>query len=275
MDTVTAISEIQSLISRYKSPFPTPHTKSDFWKPYTTSMAQRTAPFLIPAKRKVSFDTPPEMPILIVALDTSLFSDTRTSEPLLDIFKEVAISFESDSKPGEVLLVFFDEVFHLPVVPCQKRSPSIPSPPVEGRNPNTSVLLRGLDTTFVSQRTSGDCFIYDPDSLAFRLPAQLLYDSDGELPKIQVEGRCFEKEFDYGGKTYPLDDFAWNTSGRRTHPLNINQNRKALPLLVAVISIAEGMDLSASRLFSKAPQNVLQVLLASDSLEVVAGKLQG
>lgn len=104
MDTVTAISEIQSLISRYKSPFPTPHTKSDFWKPYTTSMAQRTAPFLIPAKRKVSFDTPPEMPILIVALDTSLFSDTRTSEPLLDIFKEVAISFESDSKPGKFSL---------------------------------------------------------------------------------------------------------------------------------------------------------------------------
>jgi hypothetical protein len=273
MVTAAAVSEIKSIISRYKSLFPAPHSKSDFWKPYMTGMAQRTAPFLIPAKRNVTFDSPPEMPILIFAFDTFLLSDPRTSEPLLGIVKKVASRFQSDSKPGAVLLVLFDEVSHLPLKIWDGRSPSILPPPAKPEKSDISVLLRGLDTVFVSGRTSGDCFIFDPNSIAFRLSAQLLYDAEKELPKMQVDGKRFENEFDYEGKTYQLDDFAWNTSGKRTRPLNINQNRKALPLLVAVTSSTERMDLSASRLFSKAPQNVVGLHLSDDTLEVLPRSL--
>jgi hypothetical protein len=211
------------------------------------------------------------MPILIFALDTTLFSDTSTLEALLEMFKKVAISFQSDTKPGAVILAFFDEVFHLPVVFWPKRSPFISPPPAQSRKSNTSVLLSGLDTVFVSEKNSGACLIFDPNSMAFRLPAKLLFEDDTALPKIEVEGKRFDSVFDYQGKTFQLEDFAWRCSGRCTTPLNIDQNRTALPFLIAVTNNSTArMDLGKSRLFSKARKSTVQLLWSGDSLEILA-----
>jgi hypothetical protein len=104
----------------------------------------------------------------------------------------------------------------------------------------------------------------------FRLAAKLQFEPLTGLPKIEVEGKCFDPKFSYKGATHPPEDLAWKCSAKNKPPLNKSQKKRSLPfLLVATSSVAKQSLLNCFREFDRSRQTSSRFrigALANDSI---------
>ncbi len=271
----TILAEIKRRLNKFKALFTDLKTKQKSVATRRFNPGTYNIPGEISVNMPRTIKDEFEIPLLFIAIDTSGSMGPEEMTLGISLVNKAAQHFKtSGSYPGRVVRIYFDDALQLPIVPwtpLTKETSKMNLIEVQGRGgTGFNSLLAGLDDIFVSQINGQDYFIYNEDSIAFKISGAVQVDkNEGKRHNWNIRGKKMaDGSIEIDGETFAVADLPYLSSKKeKTSVIKapLKNVKKKVPFLICITdggfnSVA---NIQGSKLYKDTPDNILYVLVGA------------